>query len=95
MSRSTFALRFKETVGASSMEYLTRWRMLLAGDRLANTRDSISEIARSLGYESASAFTKAFKKIMGSSPRQYSRGRNSVSPAYKEGGGAGADGLRH
>jgi transcriptional regulator GlxA family with amidase domain len=44
MSRSTFALRFKETVGVSPMEYLTRWRMLLAGDRMANTSDSISEI---------------------------------------------------
>jgi AraC-like DNA-binding protein len=80
MSRSTFALRFKETVGASLIEYLTRWRMLLAADRLANTRDSISEIAHSLGYESASAFTKVFKKIMSCSPRQYSRGQNSVSP---------------
>ncbi|MGA8438853.1 MAG: AraC family transcriptional regulator [Candidatus Sulfotelmatobacter sp.] len=81
MSRSIFALRFKETVGVSPMEYLTRWRMLLAGDRMANTSDSISEIARSLGYESASAFTKAFKKIMGCSPRRYSRGQNSVSRA--------------
>ena len=59
MSRSTFAQRFKETVGVSPMEYLTRWRMLLAGDRIANTSDSISEIAQSLGYQSASAFTKA------------------------------------
>jgi len=78
MSRSTFALRFKETVGVSPMEYLTRWRMLLAGDRMANTSDSISEIAQSLGYESASAFTKAFKKIMGCSPRQYSREQNRI-----------------
>jgi AraC-like DNA-binding protein len=67
------------------MEHLTRWRMLLAGDRMTNTSDSISEIAQSLGYKSASAFTKAFKKIMGCSPRQYSRGQNSVSPAYSEG----------
>ena len=81
MSRSTFALRFKQTVGASPMEYLTRWRMLLAADRMANTSDSISEIARSLGYESASAFTKAFKKVMGCSPRQYSRVESLVSPA--------------
>lgn len=94
MSRSTFALRFKETVGVSPMEYLTRWRMLLAGDRLANTRDSISEIARSLGYESASAFSKAFKKIMGCSPRQYSRSQNSDSPGYNEGEAAQADKLR-
>jgi len=33
MSRSTFALKFKETVGTSPMEYLARWRMLLAGDK--------------------------------------------------------------
>lgn len=71
MSRSIFAMKFKETVGAAPMEYLTRWRMLLAGDRISNTRDSISEIAQSLGYESASAFTKAFKKVMGRSPRRY------------------------
>jgi AraC-like DNA-binding protein len=73
MSRSIFAQRFKEIVGSSPIEYLTRWRMLLPADRISNTRDSISEIAQSLGYESASAFTKAFKKILGCLPRQYSR----------------------
>ena len=79
LSRSTFALKFKETVGASPIEYLTRWRMLLAGDRLANSSDSVSVIALSLGYESESAFSTAFKRVMGRSPRQYSRGRNLVS----------------
>ena len=34
MSRTTFTLKFKETVGTSPMDYLTRWRMLVAGDRL-------------------------------------------------------------
>ena len=62
MSRSTFALRFKETVGASPMEYVTRWRMLLAGDRLMHSSDPVSAIARSLGYESESAFSTAFKR---------------------------------
>jgi AraC-like DNA-binding protein len=79
ISRSTFALKFKETVGATPMEYLTRWRMLLAGDRLANSKDPISVIALSLGYESESAFSTAFKRVMGCSPRQYSRGRNPAS----------------
>ena len=79
MSRSTFALKFKETVGASPIEYLTRWRMLLAGDRLANSGDPVSVIALSLGYESESAFSTAFKRVMGCSPRQYGRGRNLVS----------------
>jgi AraC-like DNA-binding protein len=55
------------------MEYLTRWRMLLAGDRLKRTDESVSEIALSLGYESESAFGKAFKRTMGCSPRQYAR----------------------
>jgi AraC-like DNA-binding protein len=73
MSRSTFALKFKQTVGESPMEYLTRWRMMLAGDKVANSSDSISSIARSLGYESESAFSTAFKRVMGCSPRQYGR----------------------
>ena len=73
MSRSIFALRFKETVGSAPMEYLTHWRMLVAGDRLTNTNDPLSDIALSLGYESESAFSTAFKRVMGCSPRQYSR----------------------
>ena len=79
MSRSIFALKFKETVGESPMEYLTRWRMMLAGDRLRNSDDPVSVISLSLGYESESAFSKAFKRVMECSPRQYSRGRESSS----------------
>jgi AraC-like DNA-binding protein len=78
VSRSIFALRFKETVGTTPMEYLTRWRMLLAGDRLTSSSDSISVIALSLGYESESAFGKAFRRVMGCSPRQYSRGASAT-----------------
>ncbi len=75
MSRSTFALKFKETVGATPMDYLTRWRMLMAGDRLAHSGDPVSVIALSLGYDSESAFSTAFKRVMGRSPRQYGRRR--------------------
>jgi AraC-like DNA-binding protein len=93
MSRSTFALKFKETVGASPMEHLTRWRMLRAGDRLANSGDPISVVARSLGYESESAFSTAFKRVIGCSPRQYSRGRKSRSDDAAE--ARHADIVRH
>jgi len=82
MSRSTFALKFKQTVGQSPMEYLMRWRMLLAADKLTNSSDSISVISLSLGYESESAFSTAFKRVMGCSPRQYSRGRTPASLSY-------------
>nr|WP_315248438.1 AraC family transcriptional regulator [uncultured Duganella sp.] len=73
MSRSTLALKFKQTVGTSPMEYLTRWRMLLAGDRLVHLNQPVSVISQALGYESDSAFSTAFKRVMGCSPRQYVR----------------------
>lgn len=78
MSRSTFALRFKATVGETAMEYLTRWRMLLAADRLTSSSDSIAVIALSLGYESESAFSTAFKRAMGCAPRAWMPGRGLV-----------------
>jgi AraC-like DNA-binding protein len=84
MSRTTFALKFKATVGASPMDYLTRWRMLRAADRLVNSSDPVSAIALSLGYESESAFSTAFKRVMGCSPRQYGRGRNPASQPRAE-----------
>lgn len=73
MSRSSFAQRFKQIVGVSPIEYLTRWRMLIAGDRLRNSDQSVAAIAQSIGYESESAFSTAFKRTMASSPRQFQR----------------------
>ena len=72
------------------------WRNIrssLAGDRLANSSDPISVIARSLGYESESAFSTAFKRVMGRSPRHYARGRNPASPSHGEEEAARADRL--
>lgn len=84
MSRSAFALRFREAAGETPMEYLSRWRMLLAADRLENSGDPVAVIANALGYESESAFGTAFKRIMGCSPRQLGRqpasGRSGPRP---------------
>lgn len=88
MSRSTFALRFKAAVGDAPMAYLTRWRMLLAGDRLANSGDPVSAIALDLGYESESAFSTAFKRVMGRPPRRYGRERAQVADGPAEVGQA-------
>lgn len=76
MSRTTFAERFRRIMRTSPIEYLTRCRMLRAADRLAGTRDSISAIAESVGYESESAFSAAFKRTMGAGPREYRAGRH-------------------
>ncbi len=73
MSRSSFAARFKETVGEPAMDYLTRWRMMVASDRLANGGMSIAVVAPTVGYESESAFGAAFKRVIGYSPRQFAK----------------------
>ena len=72
MSRSGFAARFRQLVGDGPIEYLTRWRMRLAGRSLSRG-EPIGAIARSLGYESESAFSTAFKRVMGSTPRRHAR----------------------
>ena len=78
MSRSVFAERFRATVGATPMEYLTRWRMLLAAERLKSTRDSLGEIAQSLGYESESAFGKARRWRSGQIPEFCGWGQEEI-----------------
>lgn len=80
VSRTVFAQRFKALVGSTAMDYLARWRMLLAADRLRSGNESVSSIAFSLGYESESAFSTAFKRIMSCTPTQCRR-RASASPA--------------
>lgn len=90
MSRSTFAQKFKEIVGDTPMEYLARWRMLLAGDKLENSGEPVSAIALSLGYESESAFSTAFKRVMGCTPRQYGHGRKMAAPVSVNGSDTGS-----
>jgi len=71
MSRSKFAARFKATTGTSPIDYLIRWRMLLACERLIPGIQSVAAISASLGYASESAFSTAFKRVMGCAPRSY------------------------
>ena len=82
MSRSSFARAFRTTVGSSPIEYLTRWRMLLAGARLTDGNQPVSAIAMSLGYDSESAFSTAFKRVMGCSPREYARSKPPASSCH-------------
>jgi AraC-like DNA-binding protein len=68
MSRTGFAVEFKRLVGNSPMDYLTEWRMSLAYVDLQNTKSSVLSIAMDYGYQSESAFSRAFKKITGHPP---------------------------
>ena len=68
MSRSAFAARFKELVGESPMQYITRWRMNVALTWLRKEDVSLGELADRLGYQSEAAFSRAFKRFIGVSP---------------------------
>jgi len=71
MSRTTFALHFKEVAGIAPLAYLTAWRMRLAERALREERTPTSVLARSLGYTSESAFNNAFKRVTGQPPKRY------------------------
>ena len=75
------------------MDYLTGRRTLVTEAKVTNSSEPISAIARSLGYESESAFGTAFKRVMGSSPRQYNRGRKAATAAHREEEAARAEQL--
>lgn len=68
LSRSSFAEDFRSMMGMPPMEYLTRWRMIIARTRLRETRKPVVEIAEDVGYQSESAFSTAFKRVYGNSP---------------------------
>jgi AraC-like DNA-binding protein len=72
MSRSGFAARFAGVLGCAPIEYLARWRMAIAKDALTGGMKSLERIADDIGYESASAFSTAFRKRMGCPPGRFS-----------------------
>ncbi|MES2938687.1 MAG: AraC family transcriptional regulator [Pseudomonadota bacterium] len=74
MSRSAFAQRFRQRVGQSPLEYLTRWRMFKAAHLLREERLSLGQVAAKVGYESEAAFSKAFKRERGTGPGAWRRG---------------------
>lgn len=71
MSRTRFALHFKTVAGVAPLTYLTEWRMRLAERALQDANDPVAVIARSLGYTSESAFSHAFKRVIGLSPKAW------------------------
>src|ERR1700693_1848072 len=73
MSRSAFALRFKEVLGETPLEYLTNWRMYRATGLLREGDRKLFEVAKSVGYDSDAAFSKAFKRVLGAAPREFRR----------------------
>jgi AraC-like DNA-binding protein len=72
-SRSVLAERFQRLVGVSPMQYLTQWRMLLAANLLRGSSAQLSRIAEDVGYQTDSAFSRAFRREFGSPPAAWRR----------------------
>jgi AraC-like DNA-binding protein len=90
MSRTSFAVTFREMMGMPPLTYLTRWRMHLARGEL-RAGASIAEAAAAVGYSSESAFSSAFKRFMDVAPGHYRRSTDeAASTPPREGREAGA-----
>lgn len=72
-SRSVLAERFQELVGNSPMQYLTQWRLLLAANLLRRSNASLSRIAEDVGYQTDTAFSRAFRREYGAPPATWRR----------------------
>lgn len=71
LSRSAFAARFMKTVGCAPIDYLLGWRMALAKDALSRGGGPLEQLAEQVGYESASAFSTAFRRRVGCPPSEF------------------------
>ncbi len=71
LSRSAFAQRFAQCMDQTPMAYLTGLRLRKAAWQLRHTAQPVARIAEEAGYSSSSAFTQAFERSKGCSPRAY------------------------
>ena len=78
LSRSALAERFGEVMGEPIFAFLTRWRLQLAAESLLTTRRPVQEIAKEAGYESAGAFSAAFRRTFGKTPTTWRRRRRKA-----------------
>ena len=68
MSRTVFAERFAGLLGQTPMQYLAEWRMHLADEMLRARRSSVAQVAERLGYQTETAFRRAFRRVRGVGP---------------------------
>lgn len=81
LSRSSFAARFTALVGEPAMQYVARWRLQVARQRLADGAGSVAAVARAVGYQSEAAFSRAFVREFGSTPGAVRRADATLLPA--------------
>ena len=80
-SRSVLAERFQHLVGSSPMQYLTQWRMMLAANLLSRSSAPLARIAEDVGYQTDTAFSRAFRREFGEPPASWRRTHASRAQA--------------
>jgi AraC-like DNA-binding protein len=75
-SRSVLAERFQHLVGSSPMQYLAQWRMLLASNLLCRSNAPLAHIAEEVGYQTDTAFSRAFRREFGAPPAAWRRSQS-------------------
>ena len=73
LSTSRLAHVFKEQMGITVIEYLTRVRIGHAKRLLLSTELSCTEICLQVGYRNQSYFTRMFKRVVGMTPSEFRR----------------------
>lgn len=71
MNSSSLKNIFKSVYGLPIASYMKEYRIRQGAAMLRDSQESIASIARSVGYESQSKFTKAFKTVMDMLPTDY------------------------
>ena len=79
LSRSAFAQRFSDLLGQPPMQYLARWRLIVASQELSYSSKAIAAIAEEVGYESESAFHRAFRREFGQPPAAWRKRHSQVT----------------
>lgn len=77
LSRSALAQRFTDYIGQPPMQYLTRWRLTIAAQRLRSEQTTLARVAEDCGYDSEAAFNRAFKRALGTTPAAWRKGARS------------------
>jgi AraC-like DNA-binding protein len=77
-SRSVLAEKFQQIVGIAPMQYLTQWRMLLAANLLSGSNAPLIQIAEEVGYQTDTAFSRAFNREYGVPPAKWRRAQMKI-----------------
>lgn len=74
MSPRYFCRAFSAVTGKTPIAYLNYYRIEIAGEKLLMTKNTVTDIALSCGFNDASYFSKMFQKQKGVSPVKYRKG---------------------